>query len=110
MGMKIFVENLPSDISEEKLKNIFGQIGAVESVWIRTDLLTRRSKGSGYVEMALDVDAFRAINCFNGATIKDRRISLKEAAPFFDRARHIFKRQTQGFDFTITRAKKRCNH
>jgi len=62
------------------LKNIFDQIGAVESVKIKIDLLSRRPKGSGYVEMALDVDAIRAISCFNGASIDKKKVSLKDAA------------------------------
>lgn len=91
MGNKIIVENLPSDITEESLKNIFSQIGAVESVRINTDLLSRRPKGSGYVEMSLDVDAFRAINCFNGASFKDKKVSLKEARPLVEEAKQILK-------------------
>ncbi len=91
MSKKIIVENLPSDITEESLKNIFSQIGAVESVRINTDLLSRRPKGSGYVEMSLDVDAFRAVNCFNGASFKDKKVSLKEARPLVEQAKHILK-------------------
>jgi RNA recognition motif-containing protein len=91
MGKKIIVENLPSDITEESLKNIFSQIGAVESVRINTDLLSRRPKGSGYVEMSLDVDAFRAINCFNGASFKDKKVSLKEVRPLVEQAKQILR-------------------
>ncbi len=89
MASKIYVENLPSDITEDRLKDIFVQIGPVESVNIRTDRLTQRPKGSGYVEMALDVDAYRAVNCFNGAVVMDRKIYLKEAKPFYARAKEL---------------------
>jgi cold-inducible RNA-binding protein len=91
MASRIYVENLPSDISEEKLKDIFAQVGAVEAVKIQIDLITRHSKGSGYVEMLLDVDAFRAVNCFNGAMLKDKKINLKEAKPFHERAKEILR-------------------
>ncbi len=91
MASKIYVENLPSDITEERLKDIFSQIGEVESVKIQKDLFTHRSKGAGYVEMQLDVDAYRAVLCFNGATFKDRQIHLKEAKPFHERAREILR-------------------
>lgn len=113
MGKKIIVENLPSDITEEGLKIIFDQIGAVETVKINTDLLSRRSKGSGYVEMSLDVDAFRAINCFNGASFKDKKVSLKEAQPIFEQAKHILKRamlpQVPNFGF-LNKEKVRRDH
>jgi RNA recognition motif-containing protein len=89
MASKIYVENLPVDITEDRLKDNFAQIGPVESVKIKTDLLSRRPKGSGYVEMALDVDAYRAVNCFNGAVLKDRKIYLKEAKPFYARAKDL---------------------
>jgi RNA recognition motif-containing protein len=91
VSKKIIVENLPYDITEESLKNFFSQIGAVESVRINTDLLSRRPKGSGCVEMSLDVDAFRAINCFNGASLKDKKVALKEARPLIEQAKYILK-------------------
>ena len=94
MGVKIIIENLPPDLTKEGLRGIFDQIGEVESVKINTELLTRRPKGSGYVEMSLDVDAFRAINCFNGASIKNKKVSLKEVQPLLKQAKYILKRTT----------------
>jgi RNA recognition motif-containing protein len=94
MTAKIFIENLPADMTEEGLKNVFTQIGEVCSVKIRTDLLARLSrehKGYGIVEMALDVDAYRAINCFEGAAFKNKRIHLEEAKPLLEKARSMFE-------------------
>jgi RNA recognition motif-containing protein len=91
MATKIHVENLPCDISEERLRDIFAQIGSVESVKLETGLITRRPKCAGYVEMSLDVDAFRAVNCFDGATFKDRKIHVEEAKPFYEWAREILR-------------------
>ncbi len=93
MSTKIVVTNLPSDISEDRLRDVFTQVGAVESVKIKTDLFTHRPKGSGYVEMLLDVDAYRAVNCFNGATLNNKKISLKEAKPFHERAKDLLRRR-----------------
>ena len=89
MAIKVFIENLPSDITEDSLMDVFSQIGSVESVKIQVDLLTHRPKGSGYVEMSLDVDAYRAVNCFNGATFKDRKIYVQVAIPFYERAMQV---------------------
>jgi RNA recognition motif-containing protein len=89
--MRIIVDNLPADVTEDRLKSFFDQIGTVESVKIKTALLTRRPSGSGYVDMTLDVDAYRAINCLNNAPFKDRRISLTEAQPLFEQAKHFLK-------------------
>lgn len=90
MASRISVENLPPDITEERLRDIFSQIGEVQSVKIQTDLITRRPTGRGFVDMSLDVDAYRAVNFFEGATIKDRKIHLAEAMPLIDRAKDIF--------------------
>jgi RNA recognition motif-containing protein len=108
--MKIVVNNLPVDITEDRLKNFFDQIGAVESVRIKTSPFTGRPSGSGTVEMALDVDAFRAVNCFNGATFKDRKIYLVEAQPLLAQARHFLKDtvtvHTKNFQFPVILRKK----
>jgi len=93
MATRIYVENLPCDISEKKLEDIFAQIGAVEAVKLETDLITRRPKCAGYVDMSLDVDAYRAINCFNGATFNDRKIHVEQAKPFYEWAREILMNQ-----------------
>jgi len=89
MAAKIRVENLPPDITEERLKDIFSQIGDVQSVIIKKDLLTGRRKGYGFVEMSLDVDAFRAVNILDGTAFKDKRIHLKEEKPLIERAKDI---------------------
>ena len=94
MATKVRIENLPSDITEERLKDIFSQIGDVQSVTIKTDLLTGRPKGYGFVEMSLDVDAYRAVNILDGTTFKDRRIHLKEEKPLIEKAKDILTQIT----------------
>jgi len=77
-------------MTEERLRDIFSQIGEVQSVKIQTDLITRRPTGRGFVDMSLDVDAYRAVNFFEGATIKNRKIHLMEETPLIDRAKDLF--------------------
>ena len=91
MASRIYVENLPTDITEDGLKDIFSQIGAVGSVKLETGLFTHKSKGSGYVDMLLDVDAYRVVNCFDGATFNDRQIHLKEVKSFHEWARDMLR-------------------
>ncbi len=94
--MKISVENLPADITEEGLKDVFGQIGDVQSVKLKTDLLTWQPNGQGIVDMTLEVDAYRAINCFEGATFKDRKIHVRETHPLLEKAKNMFEHFTDG--------------
>ncbi len=88
MATKIYIENLPKDVTEDRLKDFFAQIGEVQAVEILMDLL-RHPRGSGYIEMSLDVDAYRAVNCFNGATFKDRKIHVEEVKPFYEKAKEL---------------------
>jgi RNA recognition motif-containing protein len=95
--MKISIENLPPDITEDSLKDIFSQIGEVQSVKLKTDLLTWQPNGHGIVDMVLEVDAYRAINCFNKASFKDRKIDVKEAYPLLEKAKIAFEHITDGY-------------
>lgn len=100
MAVTIYVENLPSDITEDGLKDVFAQIGDVQSVRIKTDLiamLTSSPRDYGIVDMTLDVDAYRAISCFEGATFKDRKIHVKEAYPLLEKAKNMFDHLTDGY-------------
>lgn len=98
--MKISVENLPADITEESLKSVFTQMGEVQSVRIKTDLLIWRPNGHGIVEMTLDVDAYRAINCFEGATFKDRKIRVKMTYPLLEKAKNMIEHITDGYSLS----------
>jgi len=98
--MKISVENLPPDITEDRLKDVFGQIGDVQSVKLKTDLLTWQPNGHGIVDMTLEVDAYRAINCFEGALFKDRKIHVKETYPLLEKAKNAYEHITDGQTFS----------
>ncbi len=94
--MKISVENLPADITEERLKDVFGQMGEVQSVKLKTGLLTWQPNGQGIVDMTLEVDAYRAINCFEGAAFRDKRIHVRETYPILEKAKNLFEHITDG--------------
>jgi RNA recognition motif-containing protein len=98
--MKIIVENLPADITEDGLKAVFDQIGEVRSVKLKSSLLTWQPPGHGIVDMALEVDAYRAINCFEGAALKDNKIHVQEAYPLFEKAKSAFEQITDGYSLS----------
>jgi cold-inducible RNA-binding protein len=79
MSKKLYVGNLPYSSSEGELTEMFGKIGAVESVSIVTDKFSGKSRGFGFVVMASDDDAAKAINEMNGQTIGGRRLIVSEA-------------------------------
>lgn len=85
MAKKLYVGNLPYEATEDELKNIFGQAGAVETANIITDKFSGRSKGFGFVEMSDDKEAQKAIETLNGTEIGGRSIVVNEARPMEER-------------------------
>lgn len=80
MSKKIYVGNLSFRTTEDELANLFGQVGAIESVSIITDRDTGRSKGFGFISMG-DGDADKAIEQFNGKEFGGRPLTVNEARP-----------------------------
>ncbi len=81
MSKKIYVGNLPYKADEETLRDAFGKNGEVLSVRIITDVITGRSKGFGFVEMASEEEGEKAISSLNGTTLFDRTLTVSEARP-----------------------------
>lgn len=79
--MNIFVANLNYKVRSENLKQIFADYGEVTSSRIIMERGTNRSKGFGFVEMADDEQARKAIEELNGAEWEGRAIIVKEALP-----------------------------
>ena len=81
MAKKIYVGNFPFQTTETDLNNMFGAIGQVESVQIITDRDSGRSKGFGFVQMADEAAAEKAIAELNGQEIGGRKLIVNEAKP-----------------------------
>jgi len=85
MAKKLYVGGLPYNTTEDELKTTFSEVGEVESAVIITDRESGRSKGFGFVEMAADEDAEKAIEKFNGQDFGGRRLTVNEARPRVER-------------------------
>ena len=79
MGNKLYVGNLAYSVRDESLQESFGQFGTVTSAKVMMDRETGRSKGFGFVEMALDHEGTAAIEALNGSTLEKKRIRVKQA-------------------------------
>ncbi|MFW5831372.1 MAG: RNA recognition motif domain-containing protein [Prolixibacteraceae bacterium] len=79
--MNIYCGNLPYNVVEEDLREIFEEYGEVSSVKIINDKLTGRSKGFGFVEMDDDDEARKAIEELNNAELSGRNIKVNESRP-----------------------------
>ncbi len=110
MSKKLYVGNLPYQITEDGLKDVFAAIGEVTSSKIVTDAATGRSRGFGFVEMANDEDAEKAISTLNGTPVMDRTINVSEARPQRDRGTSGGGRGGQrGFDRRGSGGRKQDN-
>jgi len=83
--MNIYVGNLPYSVTEDDLKNVFGEFGEVSSASIITDKYSGRSKGFGFIEMPNDTEASEAINSLNESDLKGRNMRVNEAKPRTER-------------------------
>lgn len=86
MATKLYVGSLPYSTTDERLKEVFSQAGNVVSASVITDKMSGRSKGFGFVEMATEEEAKKAIEMFNGQDLDGRNIIVNEAKPMVPRA------------------------
>ncbi len=81
MGRRLYVGNLPFNISGSELEQLFSQHGTVKSAQVIADRETGRSKGFGFVEMSTDDEAQAAIAALNGMDQGGRALTVNEARP-----------------------------
>ena len=79
--MNIYVGNLPYSVTEDDLRQLFGQHGEVSSVSVITDKYSGQSKGFGFVEMPQQDQAQTAVKELSGTNLKGRDLKVNEARP-----------------------------
>jgi cold-inducible RNA-binding protein len=79
MSMKLYVGNLAFQTTGDELKELFSQVGNVESVTVIEDRETGRSRGFGFIEMATKEEGQKAIEQFNGKELNGRALTVNEA-------------------------------
>lgn len=81
MAKRLYVGNLPYNVSSSDLQAMFTEHGTVESAEVISDRTTGRSKGFGFVEMTSDDEAQAAIEALNGQEREGRALTVNEARP-----------------------------
>lgn len=82
--MNIYVGNLSYTVTEEDLRQAFGNYGQVTSASIIKDQASGQSKGFGFIEMTSEEEARTAISEMNGKEMKGRKLNVNEARPRSD--------------------------
>lgn len=77
--MKLLIRNLDRSITEEELKDLFSDYGAVQSCNLVMDKVTGESKGFAFVEMPKPGDAKAAMKSLNNQTVGNSKIRVKKA-------------------------------
>jgi RNA recognition motif-containing protein len=88
--MNMYVSNLSFHTTDDDLRKLFEQFGAVSSAKVIADRETGRSRGFGFVEMGSDEEANGAIKGLNSKEIEGRAMSVtiaREKAPRADNKR-----------------------
>jgi RNA recognition motif-containing protein len=91
MESKLYVGNLSYGVTEGDLERLFAQAGEVKEVALIMDRATRQSKGFGFVEMATQVDAEKAIQMFNNHELDGRPLTVNVARPREERGGSGFR-------------------
>ena len=81
MTNKLYVRNLPYDVDDTSLREIFEEVGTVESARVIIERETGRSKGFGFVEMSSEEEAQKGIEELHEVEVSGRRIFVSEARP-----------------------------
>tara|TARA_R110002096_G_scaffold302122_3_gene497091 strand:+ start:553 stop:801 length:249 start_codon:yes stop_codon:yes gene_type:complete len=77
--MKLIVRNLDRDTTEEELKALFQEHGAVQSCDLVEDKATGKSKGFAFVVMPKPGEAKIAVKNLNNMTVGSNKIRVKRA-------------------------------
>jgi cold-inducible RNA-binding protein len=79
MGTELYVGNLAYEVTDELLKELFSSIGEVKSAKVITDRFSGRSKGFGFVEMATEEEADRAVQELDQQPFHNRNMKVDRA-------------------------------
>jgi RNA recognition motif-containing protein len=90
MSVRLFVGNLPYDVTESDLRDFFMPVGQLSAVIIPTDRNTGKPRGFAFVEFSDQAQADEAVRRFNNQPLNGRNIAINEApAPAKIRAASI---------------------
>jgi RNA recognition motif-containing protein len=85
--MRIYVGNLPYSVTDDDLRDVFGEFGDLAVAEVIKDKFSGQSKGFGFVDMPNNSEADAAIKALNETDFKGRKLTVNEARPRAERPR-----------------------
>jgi cold-inducible RNA-binding protein len=86
MSTKLYVGNLPYEVSETDLQALFEKAGQVASVNVMRDRATGQARGFGFVEMSSPAEANAAITQLDQQPFGGRNLTVNHAKPMAARS------------------------
>lgn len=77
--ISVYIGNLPYDVTEEQVVELFKEFGEVNRAALVKDRETGRPRGFGFVEMPNDDEARSAIEALSGKDYQGRPLTVNEA-------------------------------
>jgi cold-inducible RNA-binding protein len=81
LEVKLYVGNMTYDTTEDQLRTMFTEAGAVVAVDVIKDRDTGTAKGFAFITMSSQADAAKAISMFNGKEVSGRPLTVNTAKP-----------------------------
>jgi RNA recognition motif-containing protein len=81
MSTKLYVGNLPFDVTEDDLRDMLSQHGPVNEIAVIMDKFTGKARGFAFATMNTPEAATAAIQALNGKDWKGRALTVNEARP-----------------------------
>lgn len=80
-GKKLYVGNLNFKATEDDIRDLFNAYGDVANVTLIRDNMTGRARGFGFVEMASEEGATKAMDALKGQPFQERNLTIDWARP-----------------------------
>ncbi len=79
--MILFVGNLNATVTTADLRRLFAAYGVVQKAEVITDLVTRRSRGFGFVDIEETSDALNAVQKLHHTVFMNNQIVVTDKGP-----------------------------
>jgi len=79
--MNIYIGQLPNNVNESELKELFSEFGEIASVNLIMDRFSGRPKGFGFIDMPNNSEADAAIKALNKSMLKGKEIKVNQVQP-----------------------------
>jgi RNA recognition motif-containing protein len=81
MSVRLYVGNLPEDLSRQEFEALFVDAGEGASAKLITDRKTGKCRGFGFVTVETDAEADQFIEKYNETAVKDTTLKIEKALP-----------------------------